>query len=609
MPDGKPFAFWDDKTRYGKTYHVACKRAGASDANPGTFARPFKTMGRAAAILKPGEKVVVHEGTYRECVRPARGGDSARRMIAYEAAPDERVIVSGSEVWKPAFVPTAGWSMGAVPAAARIWMADLPAEWFTGYNPFLANNVFGEYTTFISNWSPAETHRFQLRRGMIFVRERPLTQVFRIEDLAKTQGAFWVEGPGSRIHLRLWDDADPNGVPFEVTTREQVFAPAAKRLGYMRVKGFRFQCAADGIPVPQRACLSTAQGHHWIIEGNTIRWSNACGMDIGAQHWSAASYHPCGGHIVRRNAVSDCGICGIAGVTHVDGSLLEDNVVERIGGLNVERLFECAGVKLHVSKGVLFRRNVVRHLRHAGGLWLDYLNVNCRVTENVFADIASVMGGVFLEVSHELNVIDHNVVWDIRGEPWDWAKPDVIVDSGHGIKLDSCDHVVVAHNLVGTVRDGFALSLSHNQNTREVGGRIGQCRDVHALNNIIVQSPKRILLGQVIDNSSDGNLFDESMDAMSFTVSFPEPKTQQNLRGWRECLGFDRHGAQAKLECEFDADKLELNFLMKGRPSRSQKVAALHAKKVLPPGPFDAATWAKAKTGRRITLRFCCARP
>ena len=66
LPDGTFFVFWDDQTVYTKTYHVAGRNPQASDENPGTKAKPFKTIGRAARIVGPGEKVVVHEGLYRD---------------------------------------------------------------------------------------------------------------------------------------------------------------------------------------------------------------------------------------------------------------------------------------------------------------------------------------------------------------------------------------------------------------------------------------------------------------------------------------------------------------------------------------------------------------
>ena len=61
--------------------------AKADDKGPGTKARPFRTINKAAQVLQPGERVVIASGTYRECARPARGGTSPSQMISYESAP------------------------------------------------------------------------------------------------------------------------------------------------------------------------------------------------------------------------------------------------------------------------------------------------------------------------------------------------------------------------------------------------------------------------------------------------------------------------------------------------------------------------------------------
>ena len=98
MPDGKPFLVWQDQTVYTKTYHVSQNHPQASDTNPGTEALPFRTIGHAAQLVKPGERVWVHSGIYRELVRPRFSGEGADRMIAYEAAPGDKVIIRGSRI-------------------------------------------------------------------------------------------------------------------------------------------------------------------------------------------------------------------------------------------------------------------------------------------------------------------------------------------------------------------------------------------------------------------------------------------------------------------------------------------------------------------------------
>jgi hypothetical protein len=598
MPDGSAFEFWDDRTEYTRVYHVACGHPNASDENRGTVNRPFASIGRAAGALKPGQKVIVHGGVYRECVRPARGGESPDRMIAYEAAPGDEVTVKGSEVWGPAFRPSEGWRVRAPRSEPTVWMADLPAEWFVGYNPFIADNMPAEFRTFIHDWTPEETHRFQLKRGMIFADGRPLRQAFWFDDLAETNGAFWVEEPGLGIHLRLWEDADPREVSLEATVRDQVFAPAACHLGYIRVSGFRFEHAADAVPIPQRAAVSTSRGHHWIIEDNRIRWANSTGLDVGAQSWHADKSACAGGHIVRRNHISDCGIGGVQGCMGVDRSLVEDNIIERTGGLAPERLWECAGLKFHVCTGALFRRNAFRHIKDACGLWLDVLNKNCRITGNAFADIETRLAAVYIECSHDLNLIDGNVFWDVRSTLKGEHSPGAHPTGGLGVFGDSGDNLVVAHNLFGKLSDNYAVSYHLNQSGRGVGGRVGLGRRHKALNNVFCQCPKRILFARADDVVSDGNLFDAADDAVSLCIRSPEPQALLNLAAWQTYYGLDKNSTQAQIEADFDPEKLELTWKVDGAVPTVQPVEALHEK--VPrsaPGPFSTEEWKRSTSG------------
>ena len=112
----------------------------ASDQNPGTKERPFLTIGKAAAVLQPGQKVVIGTGTYRESVRPARGGTSPKKMIGYESAPGARVIVKGTRSDRLT------WTRSKDPAgqnfSLKVWSANLPQDWFSGeFNPFKTLNA------------------------------------------------------------------------------------------------------------------------------------------------------------------------------------------------------------------------------------------------------------------------------------------------------------------------------------------------------------------------------------------------------------------------------------------------------------------------------------
>ena len=108
LPDGTEQVSWEVPLTFSRTYHVDNGSARADDDGPGSNDRPFRTIGKAAQVLQPGERVVIASGTYREWVRPERGGDGADKMISYEAAPGAKVYIKGSEVLKE------GWTQDPV---------------------------------------------------------------------------------------------------------------------------------------------------------------------------------------------------------------------------------------------------------------------------------------------------------------------------------------------------------------------------------------------------------------------------------------------------------------------------------------------------------------
>ena len=97
LPDGSEFRTWEPSEPVAprRTFFVAQRHPQASDDNPGSEDRPWKTIGQAARLLEPGDRVIVQQGLYREWVRPARGGTGPQQMIVYQAAPGEEVILSG----------------------------------------------------------------------------------------------------------------------------------------------------------------------------------------------------------------------------------------------------------------------------------------------------------------------------------------------------------------------------------------------------------------------------------------------------------------------------------------------------------------------------------
>jgi hypothetical protein len=94
---------------------------GRDDAPGTSLAQPFRTLGRAAAVLQPGDTCWIRAGVYRESVTLTRSGRE-HQPITFARWQDERVIVDGSDPITGAWTKTREdiWS---VPVAA-----DAPIE-------------------------------------------------------------------------------------------------------------------------------------------------------------------------------------------------------------------------------------------------------------------------------------------------------------------------------------------------------------------------------------------------------------------------------------------------------------------------------------------------
>ena len=571
LPDGREFVSWEKPLEFSRTYYVDNRDPHAADSNPGTRELPFLTINRAAQVLGPGERVVIMEGVYRERIDPARGGTGPDGMISYESAPGANVVVKGSRTAKTGWTPSSGYRLSA-PAQDRsklkIFRRGLEDLDFQGYNPFGMASIMQNRVYLMPK--PEELWRHLVRRGMVFADGRRLKQVELYQDLAKADGAFWCEQNGLAIHVRFPGDTEPGRHEVELAVQEQVFAPRTSGLAYVRVKGISFEHGANGFPVPQCGLVSMSRGHHWIFEDCAFRHANGVALDIGAQDWDMETPPVIGHAVVRRCHIDDAGVCGIAGMA-VQNTLIESNLIEHVGYQDVELGWETGGIKLHATKNCLLRANVIRHTVHAEAIWLDYENANTRVTGNIMGDtLETLRGGIYLEASHEPNMIDNNIIWKAT-EGAGGGSYNMPGHGGWGITVDGSDGTVIAHNLIGLTQDA-AVKLRTIEG-RIVSGRGGTARWNKVLNNIFYRCGKAIDFPNR-DNAADGNLYtkdwgevrDETRGVGRGLNFIPDAGAtlQLDLEAWRRYFGFDKNGAYADMAIDVDLDALTMTWSVQG---------------------------------------------
>ena len=569
LPDGSTFEFWEKAPEWTRELFVSNTDPAASDENDGSKEKPFRTIGKAAAIATPGTRIRIHAGIYRECVRPEQGGTGPEHMISYEAYGDGDVVIRASEEVME-FKKSEGWMLfrgfgqTSEKEDIQIWEYDLDPDLFRGYNPFCAVNIL--HDRLFIEYDKTDMTPYLNRRGCVFCDGKPLKQVPLYNGMGQEDGTYWVEANGMKVHFRLACDKDPKDHRIEVTVREQCFAPEKEFLNYIRVKGLKCEHAATGAPVPQRGAISAHRGHHWIIEDCEVNWSNGVGIDVGHECWhhTHTADETIGYSVIRNCRIRDVGVCGIAGM-FAERMLIEDNVIEGTGWQKMELSWEAGAIKLHNSVNGLIRDNVFRNTLRADHIWLDCGNENNRICGNLFLDGIEQREAIFIECTRDgINLIDHNIIWNVEGrfdpakvpaEPGSsgWYKTrELDVINGYGVYGEGTDRLRIENNLIGKCRhSGYYLKpVGFRMHGMERGGT---SRDAKIFNNIFYDCGEAAIVFPTRDNEAEGNLY-VRLQGGYLRVMYPEPEVCLNLPAWQEFLGFDLEGQNGWFDIDFDRE-------------------------------------------------------
>lgn len=417
-------------------YHVSKK---GSDQNSGGKEAPFLTIQRAANLAVAGDRVVVHEGVYREWVKPQNGGLSNTQRILYEAAEGERPVIKGSE-------EVTGWQK----ADNGIWRAEVPNHIFGGFNPF-AEPVWGDWLV--------KPQDYQVHLGEVYLNGTAMYEAESMEKVVHPEK--WLESP-----YRLWWDfkqpvknpeqtvyrwysavkenvtviyanfqgLDPNEQLIEINVRPACFYPEKTGLNYITVRGFEMAHAAASWAPPtadQKGMIGPHWSKGWIIEDNVLHDAKCCAVSLGkeastgdnifSKYHKKAGYHNqmeavflaknigwdkerIGSHIVRHNRIHDCGQTGIVG--HL-GCIFSEIYGNEIYDIATKREFwghEIAGIKLHAAIDVQIHDNYIHNCTL--GTWLDWQAQGTRISRNIYSRNDR---DLMVEVTHGPYLVDNNI--------------------------------------------------------------------------------------------------------------------------------------------------------------------------------------------------------
>ena len=419
-----------------REYHVAVT---GCDFEDGTKDHPFRTISRAALLAMPGDRVIVHEGEYREWVKPAQGGTSSVSRITYEAAEGERVVIKGSEqitCWEP--------------VEGSVWKAVLHNSFFGTYNPY--KEVLGGDWFIYPNDNSLHTGDVYLN-GKSFYEAKSLEEVKN--PVIRTEGVNppWTRHPEPILHpedtMYQWyaetdqettviyanfQGVNPNEELTEINVRKCCFYPEKTGLNYITVRGFEMAQAACPWTPPtadQPGLLGTNWSKGWIIESNKIHDAKCSGISIGKE--ASTGHNLCtrthrkpgyqyqmeavfrarqigwsketiGSHVIRNNEIYDCGQNGIVGHMGCVFSEIAHNHIYNIAVKHEYFGYEIGGIKLHAAIDVQIHHNNIHNCTL--GTWLDWQAQGTRVSKNLYyANDRDLM----VEVTHGPYLVDNNI--------------------------------------------------------------------------------------------------------------------------------------------------------------------------------------------------------
>jgi len=418
---------WIGLSAFATEYHVA--KTG-NDSNVGSAGKPFLTINKAAGVATAGDIIIVHAGTYREWVKPVRGGESDINRIVYRAASGEKVEIKGSE-------RISNWKK----EKNGVWKVVIPNSFFGDYNPY-KDSIYGDWFN---------NHGRIHHTGEVFINGKSLYEKEILDKVISPIADSAIKDPEGSTYTwycesddqntTIWanfHDFNPNRELTEISTRKTCFYPELPWVNYITISGFHISQAATqwGAPTAEQVgMVATHWNKGWIIENNVISNSKCSGITLGKERgtghnvWSADqgniyndgnihyievtfrvlrngwSKERTGSHVVRNNTIFNCEQTGICGSMGAAFSTIENN---HIFDIYTKRQFsgaEIGGIKFHAAVDAVIRNNRIHDVGR--GIWLDWMTQGTRVSANIFYN--NDMEDLFLEVNHGPFVVDNNV--------------------------------------------------------------------------------------------------------------------------------------------------------------------------------------------------------
>jgi hypothetical protein len=391
----------EDARAGGRTFWVDNAATNATDTNPGSSARPWKTIARAGSAtneLRPGDTVLIRSGVYRETVKITVSG-APGRPVTFAAAPGARVVIKGSEIVRAPWTkvtPDPGVKEPWPNALANVWKVKLGEEFLPDPNEPLQFNDCG-------------VSKSQIMQVIV-------SDAYPLQPIGPA-GAAYADAE------KKWIVAEPIGRGLEDIRRDSFYFDPATHELYVKVGGepgwFLMEVAV------RNGVLGVAGVHDVVVRGLEVRHSRGSLVSLGG---------------CERVTVEDCRLA-LAGFCNLGVYVSSNCIVRRCDsswagntGMNLYRTTACTvedcvltcnnyrrfgngwhdGAMKNIPGNVrtTIRRCEVAY-NHSLGIWFDTGNQDIRILDNVCHHNGG--DGIFHEGNWGGGVIAGNLCYANRG--------------------------------------------------------------------------------------------------------------------------------------------------------------------------------------------------
>ena len=327
---------------YDKLEQVHVSVNSGSDRNPGTSAKPLKTLkagiNKAVANRKSGKgtRVVVHNGTYRE---ELKFFSSSGAKIVVQARERGKAVVSGADRWSD-------WSCRSG-VCSKPW----DKNWGTASNPW-PNKI--------------DVGQLARRRELVVVNGKNLDQAMSRSGLK--DGTFYVDEGGNRLYIDPPSGTDLNRANVEVGVRGTLFRTSG--FDNFVLDGLTFQYSASAF---RDAALSVSAKKDVLLANLKINRNGQEGLSLHGK-----------GITIRNTEMNYNGSTGITGIGMRD-LLMEDNETSYNnwrGDRGDYHSWEIGNKFLKTDGMIVRRHKSVGNLSR--GFWFDW-DVENVVVEDMYA--------------------------------------------------------------------------------------------------------------------------------------------------------------------------------------------------------------------------------